>query len=249
MSVTRDPGTSNDAPPTTDQVRFWEQWNSDARESRISPSSERQWQEIQSVLQAMQGESLSIIDVGCGTGWLSSRLSSFGSVTGVDFVPAVLQRAQDRYPNVRFVCGDIFQLSLPRAGFDLVVSLEVLSHVSDQPAFVARLASLLRPGGTLIVCTQNRPVLERWDAVSPRDPSQIRNWVNAKELRKLLSQSFHSVNIGSLFPVGNRGLLRILNSPKVNAAVGLLVGHRQILRWKERWMLGHTLFAVARSPV
>jgi 2-polyprenyl-6-hydroxyphenyl methylase/3-demethylubiquinone-9 3-methyltransferase len=40
--------------------------------------------------------------------------------------------------------------------FDAVTALEVIEHVQDQPAFMALLASLVRPGGSVFVSTLNR---------------------------------------------------------------------------------------------
>jgi SAM-dependent methyltransferase len=87
-----------------------------------------------------------ILEVGCGTGWLSARLLDFGEVTATDLADEVIARAQAAHPRVRFLAGDFMTLA---AGddYDVVVCLETLSHFVDQPAFVARLASCLRPGG------------------------------------------------------------------------------------------------------
>lgn len=233
-------------PPLADQARFWDRWNAAARETHISGSSERQWQAIESLLRAGNGQALDIIDVGCGTGWTCERLAAFGRVTGTDLAESVIERARARLPQVRFLCGDFFALDLPMASFDVAVCLEVLSHVADQHAFLARLAALLKPGGRLILCTQNRPVLERWDSVSPRDPAQIRHWVDARELRRLLSPHFTGIAVQSLFPVGNRGFLRIVNSPRLNALLGSVVSPARLTRLKERAMLGHTLLATAK---
>jgi SAM-dependent methyltransferase len=47
------------------------------------------------------------------------------------------------------------------AEYDFVVTLEVPSHVSDQPAYLRKIAALLKPGGYLVLATHNGPVLER----------------------------------------------------------------------------------------
>lgn len=236
------------APPIADQAKYWDQWNASGRESRVTSSSERQWQAIAALLCAEKRRPLSIIDVGCGAGWTCERLAEFGSVLGTDMVENVIERARVRLPHVKFVCGDFFKLDLPKAHFDVVVCLEVLSHVADHPAFIARLAQLLKPGGRLILCTQNRPILERWSAVAPPDPAQIRHWVNAKELRNLLSKEFTSIEIQSLFPVGDRGFLRWVNSTKLNTLVQTVISAERVTRLKERAMLGHTLLATALKP-
>lgn len=237
----------NSTPPSIhDQAAYWDRWNAESREQKLVPSSLRQWEVIDTLLRSQPRRDLSIIDVGCGTGWTCERLREFGQVTGTDMVEQVIERAKQRLPDVQFVCGDFFEIELAAQSFDVVVCLEVLSHVDDQRTFMRRVASLLKPNGLLILCTQNRWVLERWDAVAPPDPKQIRHWLDGSELKQLLVHDFTAVKIRSLYPVGNRGLLRVANSVKVNALGERLLGKQRLIRWKEQAGFGHTLFASAR---
>ena len=53
-----------------------------------------------------------IIDIGCGTGWVCDRLTEFADVTGTDLADDVLSRSQQKYPNVKFIAGDFSSLDL-----------------------------------------------------------------------------------------------------------------------------------------
>lgn len=95
-----------------------------------------------------------ILDFGCGNGRLVRFLPAVEYV-GVDSNPSYIEAAQaeQRSPQARFICGDVFHLD--RLGIDpvdVVVCLGVLHHLDDDT--VARgLASahdLLRPGGRLV---------------------------------------------------------------------------------------------------
>jgi 2-polyprenyl-3-methyl-5-hydroxy-6-metoxy-1,4-benzoquinol methylase len=110
-------------------------------------------------LESLGRTDLSILEVGCGSGWFCPQLMRFGVVTGTDLSDEGLARAQQRAPEATFVAGDFMSLDL-RTDFDVVVTLEVLSHVLDQRAFIGKLASHLRPGGHLMLATQNRFVLQ-----------------------------------------------------------------------------------------
>jgi len=235
------------APPPTveDQANYWDQWNAQSRELKIFGSSARQGELVEKEVATLGRDDLRILDVGCGTGWICERLVRYGKVTGTDMTPSVLERARARAPEVNFVCGDFFEIDFPHNAFDVVVSLEVLSHVADQPAFLGRLALLLKPGGLLLLSTQNRPVFERWDAIPPPNPAQIRCWVNHGELRRLLEPKFERINVRSLVPAGNRGLLRLANSVKLNLAIAAFFGTSRVAGWKEALMLGQTLFVTA----
>jgi ubiquinone/menaquinone biosynthesis C-methylase UbiE len=193
-----------DQPPLAAQRAAWERWNAETREQRLGEVSTDQRDYVVAWLQRLGHTDLDIIDVGCGAGWLCPSLVNFGRVTGTDFSADVLARAQVRMPEVRFVAGDFMSLPFEASSIDVVVSLEVLSHVADQPAFVAKLAQLLRPSGMLMLPTQNRPVLERLNRVPPPEPGAIRQWVDRDELNALLSPYFDVWELNAITPRANR---------------------------------------------
>jgi len=235
----------SDTPRTDQQVRFWNDWNASNRERTLAEISLRQQRVVTHWLDQLHAADLRILDVGCGAGWLSSALDRYGTVTGVDLADEVIARARTRYPSATFVAGDFTHLTFDPNVFDVVVALEVLSHVADQAAFVAKLASHLPPGGLLMLATQNRPVLENYNRIPPPAPGQIRRWVDKTELAALLAPHFDVVELFSVTPIGRRGLMRVVNSHKVNAPIRALVGDR-LDRLKERFGLGWTLMCLAR---
>jgi 2-polyprenyl-3-methyl-5-hydroxy-6-metoxy-1,4-benzoquinol methylase len=232
------------------QKSFWNGWNASTREKQIDEISIDQAKVIQNWLIAEGRVDLDIIDVGCGAGWLCSQLTPFGSVTGTDLSNECLERASLRNPTVKYVAGDFMELEFPTGAYDVVVSLEVLSHVSDQPAFVNKLSALLRPGGVLMMATQNKPVLMQND-IPPPAPGQLRKWVDRKELEDLLAPHFRVEQLFSITPRFNRGVWRIPNSYKlkhVAQAIGLGWAVRLIKRAQEQSWRGWTLMVLARKP-
>lgn len=246
MQVARDPATSGADAQIDTQRDFWNSWNSIFLGNQRNHISQRQAAVIEGWLDSIGRQDLDILDVGCGTGWMSERVQRFGQVTGIDLSDDVLAAVRARLPSVRLIAGDFVSLTLPPGSADLIVTLEVLSHVADQPAFVAKLASLLRVGGNLMLATQNRPVLERSEDVAPRAEGQIRSWVDRHQLRALLEPHFTIERMVSICPHGHRGLLRLTNSEKLNATVGAIVGRARLDRLKERLWLGHSLVAWGR---
>lgn len=241
--------TGRDAPVDVQQG-FWNEWNGIFLGHQRGLISQRQAEVVRAWLERLGRRDLDILDVGCGTGWMCAHLAAFGRVTGTDLSDVVLQTAQRNLPEVRFVAGDFMTLALPDASSDVVVTLEVLAHVADQSAFLARIARLLKPGGRLMLATQNRFVMERWEGVAPRAHGQIRQWVSVRELRRLLDAEFVVAELFTVFPYGNRGILRVINSPRLNGILARYVGQQRLDRWKERVGLGHTTMALAvRRPV
>jgi trans-aconitate 2-methyltransferase len=92
-----------------------------------------------------------VVDLGCGTGELT-RVAHLGlsarETVGVDSSQAMLAKAAAHAANgLTFRPGDIG--SFAEGGWDVVLSNAALHWVPDHPALVARLASLLAPGGQL----------------------------------------------------------------------------------------------------
>lgn len=106
------------------------------------------------------GSEMAVADIGCGVGtvvsWLGTRLGPRGSVTGVDISPEQLSVAAHRatrlgLTNVQFHCASVYDTGLPRRRYDLVCCRSLLSHLRDPQAAVLEMASLVTPGGTLLL--------------------------------------------------------------------------------------------------
>ncbi|WP_099868084.1 class I SAM-dependent methyltransferase [Pararhizobium haloflavum] len=227
------------------QRQFWNRWNTTHREASIQDVSLRQGDVVRDWFNALGRNDQAILEVGCGSGWLCGQLLSFVQVTATDLSDEVLDRAHLRNPQVRFVAGDFMEIDFGTKIFDVIVTLEVLSHVRDQKAFVHKLASHLKPGGYLMMATQNRTVLQRFNAIAPPAPGQLRRWVDADELQTLLADDFEILELFSVFPKANKGVMRVVNSRKLNLPIRLLLGTR-VERLKERLGLGWTLMALAK---
>lgn len=242
-----DPSASGRDAPMPVQQAFWNSWNGIFVGKQRGPISQRQAQVVEGWLAAGARTDLRILEVGCGTGWMVSRLLTYGDVTGTDLSDEVLAIAQQATPGARFVAGDFMTVDLPRASYDAVVTFEVLSHVMDQPAFFTRIAELLKPGGQLMLSTQNRPVLERCEDVAVRAEGQVRDWVDRHRLRQLATARFDVDELFSICPHGHMGMLRLVNSTKLNRALSSVIPQPALDRAKERAWLGHTLMLRATA--
>jgi 2-polyprenyl-6-hydroxyphenyl methylase / 3-demethylubiquinone-9 3-methyltransferase len=105
-----------------------------------------------------------VLDMGCAAGLLTEPLARMGgSVAGVDAAPeniAVAQaHAEQSGLSIDYRSGEIEAVAGER--FDLITCLEVVEHVADPGSFIAGLASLLAPGGLLLLSTPNRTILSK----------------------------------------------------------------------------------------
>jgi ubiquinone/menaquinone biosynthesis C-methylase UbiE len=97
-----------------------------------------------------------VLEVGSGPGRLAARLAALAPeirVTGVDITPEMVARANALAARsglagrVAFRVGDVANLPLPDASFDVVVSTFSLHHWPDPGRGLAEIYRVLRPGG------------------------------------------------------------------------------------------------------
>ena len=99
-----------------------------------------------------------VLDACCGTGDLAIAAEREGGiVTGLDFSPAMLERARRKSGTVTWVEGDVLALPFPDGSFDAATVGFGVRTVADLEAGVAELARVLRPGGRLAILEITRP--------------------------------------------------------------------------------------------
>lgn len=96
-----------------------------------------------------------VLELGCGTGrflqWVGEHRPD-AHLTGVDLCPAMLAHARAKVRAAELHEADLEKVDLPEAGFDLVLSLNVLHHLNDPTAHLRQLARWCAPGGTVLLC-------------------------------------------------------------------------------------------------
>lgn len=91
-----------------------------------------------------------ILDLGCGTGHLTSRIAAAGAeVVGVDKSSAMVDSAKKNYPELKFIQSDATTLSF-NSEFDAVFSNATIHWVKDQRALASAIWRALKPHGRLV---------------------------------------------------------------------------------------------------
>lgn len=91
-----------------------------------------------------------VLDLGCGTGHLTHRISEHGArVLGVDSSPSMVAQARQNYPKLAFQLADAVRFQPPRP-FDAVFSNAALHWIHPPELAVSAIAASLRPGGRLV---------------------------------------------------------------------------------------------------
>ncbi len=239
-------------PSLTAQQGYWDaRWE---QQRSPNPWQARRADTILAMLQTLPLTNPRILDLGCATGWMTDRLSTLGPSQGVDLSEAAIAIAKAQFPTLRFAAGDLYQISLADAPVDIVVCQEVIAHVSDQPKLVERIAEVLKPGGYLIMTAANALVMDRVRfsdgllGVGPEDPDEhIKKWLSMKGLKALLRPHFEILATTSVIPLGHRGVLRLVNSTKLNRALALLMSPARLEALKERMGFGYSIIALGKK--
>ena len=112
--------------------------------------------------QKQSGEGLSAVVVGCGLGDDAEALAAAGfAVTAFDVAQSAIAWAKERFPesSVNYVAADLFDLPTEWIGaFDIVFEFRTIQAlpVSVRKEAIASVASLPKPGGTLLLATYTR---------------------------------------------------------------------------------------------
>jgi 2-polyprenyl-3-methyl-5-hydroxy-6-metoxy-1,4-benzoquinol methylase len=96
------------------------------------------------------------LDIGTGYGFLLKRLMDRWkiAVEGVELSLQEASYARDKL-GLEVHSRPLSEAGLPAAGFDVVSCFEVIEHIPDPKAFLEELAVYVRPGGALVVMTDN----------------------------------------------------------------------------------------------
>lgn len=161
-----------------------------------------------------------VLDLGCAGGFMAEALAQKGArVTGIDPASQAIAAAQahsrDTDLSIRYDVGVGEALPYEDAGFDAVVCVDVLEHVSDLTMVLAEVARVLKPGGLFLFDTINRNRISRFATITlaedllrllPKGTHDPELFIKPSKLEKGLSNA--GLVPGPTKGLGPRGLTR-----------------------------------------
>lgn len=181
-----------------------------------------------------------LLEVGCALGLFLRRARQRGwDVTGVEIAADCAEIAASN-ASAPVLTGDLLTVDLP-GPFDVIAMLDVIEHLPDPAASIARCAELLAPGGLLVIETGDigsrwaRLLGRRWHFV---DPPQHLFYFKRGSLERLLRSNgiegrIHSRRMGrevsfaniahKLFGPSAGPLMRIPGSLPLDLGDGMLI--------------------------
>lgn len=146
-----------------------------------------------------QGHPKEVLEVACGAGMGLGYLKlAAEKVIGGDVDDSLLKIAQDYYqrrPGIEIRKLDAQCLPFADQSFDFVILFEAIYYLPRPETFIYEAERVLRPRGTLMVCTVNKD----WPDFNPSPFSH--RYLSGIELGRLLKTKFPEVNLFGAFPV------------------------------------------------
>jgi 2-polyprenyl-3-methyl-5-hydroxy-6-metoxy-1,4-benzoquinol methylase len=146
----------------------WNEWvKRDGRDTVMGREPLRRGETVISLLKGCNLQQPHMLELGCSHGWFAEKLAAFGPVTGVDIADDAIEQARRRVPSGTFYASDLPDIDLPLETFDVVITLETISEVSNQRGFVELAARVLKQPGYLILTVPNQTVYSRRSQTRP----------------------------------------------------------------------------------
>jgi len=205
-----------------------------------------------------------LLDAGCGTGgflaWAAGT-DAFTRLCGIDLSAEAIELAREAVPGAELHTGPLDRIPFGDGEFDVVVSLDVLQHVSEGllDASLRELRRVVRPGGALLVRTNGdrraRRVRDDWRAYDAemlaadlrRGGFAVRRLTYANAM---LSLAAAARGRRPEAPTGGScGIPPVEEGAKAAAGRALLELETRIVARGGSLPYGHTLFALAEREV
>lgn len=144
-------------------------------------------------------QDMRVLDFGCGSGYGTARLAEHcRHIIGVDVASDAIAHARRNYQRHNLEYATIAPaeeqpLPFPDQSFDVVLSFQVIEHVTDEAKYLSEAWRVLRPGGRFVVATPDRgsrllPGQKPWNRWHLREYSD-------SAFKDLLATRFSSVSI------------------------------------------------------
>jgi glycosyltransferase involved in cell wall biosynthesis/SAM-dependent methyltransferase len=136
-----------------------------------------------------------VADLGCGAAYGSLILAKRGAkrIIAIDSSPSALRlsRRDLSHPSIEYVLADVTCLPLRKNSVDVIVSFEIMEHLTRPIELMTDCQRALRGSGTLIVSTPNKEVFSPTSS-KPDNPHHVHEFF-IPELELLLGSFYRSV--------------------------------------------------------
>ena len=153
-----------------------------------------------------------IIELGSGDGRFTAFIGEFGNADAIELSKDAVLKANELYPHVKYIHGNVLEYPLEQSTYDVVISQEVIEHIEEQDQYIEVCYNILKPGGYLILTTPNKKVFDHLQGGSwSRQP--IEKILLPNDLKALVRKKFKIIDYESIvLNFGKLGYFKIINN-------------------------------------
>lgn len=136
-----------------------------------------------------------VLEVGCGTGNYLTAIEKTAHCFcwGCDPSSQMLSEASKQSRSLQLQQGRAEKLNYPDAYFDLVFTVDVIHHVSDQPCYFQEVLRVLKPGGRICTVTESEQAIRSRRPFAEYFPETVsvdlQRYPSITALQKMMIQS------------------------------------------------------------
>ena len=134
--------------------------NKALKENHVRSLNYGDWERYEKLLKYYSGGRL--LDAGCLNSPIGVEMKKKypnSEIIALDHGQKLVDYFKALYPEVNYICSDIYKLPFEKESFDYVVAGEVLEHLDHPNQFIKEVCRVLKKGGTFAISTP----LEEWN--------------------------------------------------------------------------------------
>lgn len=141
-----------------------------------------------------------VLEIGCGTGFLLNALSPKKGV-GIDFSEEMTKIASSKYPHLHFITADAFNYHL-EGTFDYIIMTDTIGYFQDIQGVFKNIQQNCTGKTRIIITTYNylwEPILKCAEILNQKMNQPFTNWLAPKDIEGLLClENFDIIKGGEL---------------------------------------------------
>lgn len=145
------------------------------------------WEDLEKICSFLIPENTSVLEIGCGTGDLLSRIKAKKKV-GIDYSPKMIEIAQKKYQDIKFILMAAENLAFNET-FDYVILSNVIGYLEDIQKVLIELRKVCHPHTKIIITYYNflwQPLLNIAEFLNMRMKQPQQNWLSKYDIINLL---------------------------------------------------------------
>jgi ubiquinone/menaquinone biosynthesis C-methylase UbiE len=140
-----------------------------------------------------EASSLTLLSLGCGAGSHEikfAKYNNFLEIKGIDLAPKLIDEAnknaqQNGFTNLKYEAGNVYEINLPNAYFDIVLFHSSLHHFNHLDFFIGnKIKNTLKKNGLLIIHEYVGPNRIQWTKEQLTKADEILNTLDSRYIKR-----------------------------------------------------------------